>query len=61
MPITITVTLPDEEAEALAEMLKRIGWSDWRALSVSDDQAYRMRYACEAVAHALAEAGHAPR
>ena len=57
----LQVQLSDPEAWALAQLLKRIGWSQWRALAVDDDEADAMRSACEQVSQALAERGYAPR
>jgi len=45
--LNFQVELSDEEAWALAEFLKRMGWSEWRALAVDDEEARRMRRACE--------------
>jgi Arc/MetJ-type ribon-helix-helix transcriptional regulator len=57
----ITVELPDELAWALAQLVKRIGFNDCRSLAVSDEEAWQMLNASEAVRKALAEAGYAPR
>lgn len=57
----VTVTLTEAEAEALAQLMKRIGWQEWRANACDDDEAHLMRDACEAVRRALAIAGYAPR
>ena len=58
---TITVELTDDQAWALAQFLKRVGWQEWRANAVDDAEAYQMREACEAMQRALAEAGNNPR
>jgi hypothetical protein len=60
---TVTVTLQLTEAEAweLAQMAKRLGWSDWRSMSVDDAEAYVMRDATDRLAAGLREAGYAPR
>jgi predicted signal transduction protein with EAL and GGDEF domain len=60
-PVTVTVTLTEAEALALAQLAKRIGWSEWRALSVDDDEAYAMRAGTDRLASGLAAAGFAPR
>jgi hypothetical protein len=57
----ITFDLPGDEAQALAQYLKRAGLSDFRALAVNDGEAYAMQAAAEHLRSALAEAGHAPR
>ena len=59
--VTITVDLTDAEAWELAQFLKRVGWTEWRGLSRSDDEAYLKRDGCEKVQRALAQAGYAPR
>lgn len=59
--ITIHIDLPQDLAWALAQLLKRIGYSDCRALAEDDEQAYQMIQATEQVRRALAEAGIAPR
>lgn len=61
---TVTVEslqLTDAEAWAFAEMLKRIGWTEWRQLSVDRSQAELMRAACFKVQRAFADVGIAPR
>lgn len=57
----IKVELPESEAWALAEFLKRAGLSDYRMLAASDDEAYEMRDAGERVRAALADRGIDPR
>jgi hypothetical protein len=59
--ITLSVDLTDDEAWEMAQLMKRIGWSEWRDLSTSDDEADLMRTGCSKVQHALAEAGYSPR
>ena len=59
--ITITVELDAAQAWALAQLLKRIGWSDCRSLAEDEEQTRLMIAAAERVRAALAEAGYAPR
>lgn len=59
--VTITATLKDDEALALAQFLKRVGFGEWRQNAVNDSEAYLMRGACDKVARALAEVGYNPR
>jgi hypothetical protein len=59
--ITLQVELPDELAWALAQFVKRLGYSDCRQLAVSDDEAWQMIHATEVVRAALASQGYAPR
>jgi hypothetical protein len=59
--VTLQIDMPQDLAWALAQMLKRIGYSDCRALAEDDQQAYQMIQATEQVRRALADAGIAPR
>ncbi len=59
--IALQVELPDELVWALAQFVKRLGFSDCRALAVSDEEARQMMQASEILRRALAEAGYAPR
>ncbi|MBR8029918.1 hypothetical protein KDX27_39150 [Burkholderia cenocepacia] len=53
--------LNDGEAWALAQFVKRVGWSEFRELAVDEAEAYEIRSAIEKLQGALAEAGLAPR
>ena len=55
--VTFSVELPEEMAFALAELCKRIGWSDCRANAVSDAEAQRMVYATDRIRSSLEAAG----
>ena len=57
----IEVELPPDQAWALAECLKRIGYMDYRPLAVSEQEAWDMFEAGEKVRAALAEQGFKPR
>lgn len=59
--VVFTVSLPPEQALALAQLLKRMTWSDFKGCSVDDDEAYVMRDAADVLRTALAEAGYNPR
>ena len=59
--ISVELLLGDAQALALAQLVKRIGWSEMRSLAVSEDEAYLMRDAVSEVAKALAAEGYAPR
>ncbi len=59
--VTVHIDLPQDLAWALAQLLKRIGYSDCRSLAEDDEQAYQMMQATEHVRRALADAGIAPR
>lgn len=53
--------LTDAQAWALAELCKRITWSDCRSNAVSDQEAYLMIDATTKLGTALARAGYCPR
>lgn len=57
----IALHLPEAEAYALAELCKRLSWSDARQLSVDEQEASTMLLACCHVRDALAQAGFAVR
>jgi hypothetical protein len=59
--VTLHLTLPASEAWALAEFVKRVGYSDFRPLAVDADEAHAMQDAAERLRTALADAGYAPR
>lgn len=61
MRVTIQAELSEQQAWALAELLKRVGYGDVRPLAVDEQEAYDMIYAGEKVRAALAEKGYAPR
>lgn len=46
---------------AMAQVLKRIGWTDIRKLSTSDEETYDAQYALEKIREALTEQGYNPR
>ena len=58
---TITADLLDDEAWAFAQFLKRVGYSDYRKLAASDQEAYEMQSAGEVLRRSLAAQGYAPR
>lgn len=57
----VTVTLTNDEAWALAELCKRIGWQELRGNAANENEAYTMRDAVNRLQGALAEAGFSPR
>ena len=59
--MNVQVELNTDQAWALAQFLKRVGYSDYRSLAVDADEAYVMVDAGERVRKALAESGVAPR
>jgi hypothetical protein len=60
-PIRVSVELPEEEAWAFAQFLKRAGYTDYRGQAIDENEACRMRDAGERLREALAGAGVAPR
>jgi hypothetical protein len=61
LPVTVVMRLPDGEALALAQFVKRVGWSEIRANAVDTEEAYMIRAAIYKLQTALAECGFAPR
>lgn len=59
--VTVTLELTPQQALALAQFVKRVGWSEFRQNAVDDDEAYVIRDAVDRVAAGLAEVGYAPR
>ena len=53
--------LTREQAYALAQLCKRIGYSDARSMSVDDAEARAMLVATDVLRAALADAGYAVR
>lgn len=59
--ITVTTELSDSQAMALAQFVKRVGWSEMRGCAVDDEEAYEIRAALEQLRRSLVEAGLSPR
>lgn len=59
--VPLRFALDEPEAIALAQFLKRVGWTEWRAAAVDDHEAYLIRDACTVVQRELERAGYAPR
>jgi len=59
--VKITVELTMEQAEALAQFVKRASVSDFQPKAVDDVEAYNMWDAVGQVRQALEEVGYAPR
>lgn len=61
-PVVVTVTFADEaQACAIAQLVKRLCWTEFRANAVDESEAYEIRAAVERFRTCLAEAGYAPR
>jgi hypothetical protein len=59
--IRVELELPDPEALALAQLVKRIGREAMRECSADEDEGYRIRAAVERLRRSLSEVGYAPR
>jgi hypothetical protein len=59
--VTLTVELNEELADALAQFVKRVGFSEMRSNAVDDAEAYLIRDAIDRVRMGLANAGFSPR
>jgi hypothetical protein len=55
--VTVRLELPEEQAFALAELTKRLSFSEIREAAVDSDEAYSMRNALWQLRVALAQAG----
>lgn len=59
--VTIKLELTEQEALALAQFVKRIGWQEIRINAVDDNEAYCIRDAIAQVRSALSRQGFSPR
>jgi len=59
--VDVMMSLEPAQALALAQFIKRVGWTEIRQNAVDDDEAYEMRAALGFLSNALQEAGYAPR
>lgn len=59
--VKIELSLPDAQALALAQFVKRVRWTEVRQNAVGDDEADLMMDALGELAKALREGGYAPR
>lgn len=60
-PVRFTVELTEDQAQAYAQFLKRVGFSDYMGSAVDKDEAYLMVSAGEKIRAGLASAGFSPR
>ena len=58
---TVTCELGAAQSLALAQFVKRVGWSEFRTNATDDDEAALIRSAVDVLQKSLAEAGYAPR
>ena len=59
--VVFTVQMDQDTAQALAQFLKRVSFSEMRQNAVDDAEAYTMRDGLEQVQKALQEVGYDPR
>ena len=59
--IVLHAELPDKQALALAQFLKRAGLDVYRQCAADEQEAYAMQEAGDTLRRALAEQGYAPR
>ncbi len=60
--LTLVLTdITEAQTMALAQFVKRVGWTDIRQNAVDDDEAYQMRDAIVALQKALDFVGYSPR
>lgn len=59
--IEVRMELEASQALALAQFVKRLGWTEIRQNAVDDNEAYAMRTAQGFLAAAFKESGYAPR
>ena len=61
MLLKLEIEIPEIQAEAVSQILKRIGFSEIRALSCDEEEAYNAQYGLEKIRESLAEQGFNPR
>lgn len=59
--VRLSVHLTDAQALALAQFLKRVGWSEMRGCAADSFETYLIRDALDQVQKDLARAGYEPR
>jgi hypothetical protein len=59
--VRLTFDISEAQALALAQFLKRVGWSEMRANAVDTTEAYVIRAVFEELRKELAHVGYAPR
>ena len=60
-PAKIQFELPGDEAWALAQFVKRVGWTEMRENAENEEETYLIRSALGKLFEALREVGYAPR
>lgn len=59
--IVLNIELTEPQGQALAQFVKRVGWTDVRALAAGAVETHEMMSALEAVRRELSEHGYSPR
>lgn len=59
--VVFSVELSEEQAIALAQFAKRVGFAEMRSNAIDDFEAYEMRDAIDLLRIGLANAGFSPR
>ena len=59
--IQVSFEVSEVEALALAQFVKRVGFSDWRNNAVDDTEAYQMKDAFYKLQEGLADSEFSPR
>lgn len=57
----IDIDITEKQTDALSQVLKRIGYTDIRALSQDDAEAYDAQYSLEQIRQSLIKQGYNPR
>ena len=57
----LDIDLTNEESQAFAQFLKRVGLGDYQGLAKNSQEAYEIMAASEKIRKAFAEQGYAPR
>lgn len=60
-PVVLALSLTDSQAMALAQFVKRVGWSEFRSNAVDDDEAHVIRDAFDVLRLELCVHGYSPR
>lgn len=61
MQVRLILETSEAELEALAQFVKRIGWTDIRQNAANDEEAQLMRAGLDRIRSALADLGYEPR
>jgi hypothetical protein len=61
LTLQLSLDCDPQQAEALAQFVKRVTWGAMRDCAVDDSECYVIRASIFALGRALAEAGYAPR